>query len=115
MPVSSSKRVAPFCQDPRYYESIYDTEAQASTGTVWNSNRDNSQQYHGDMTAEEMTRYNMVANDISTYISTMAVSFMTGAEDIETQWDTFVSTIESMGIDQCIEIKQDAYDRYLQR
>ncbi len=106
---------APFCQDPRYYESIYDTEAQASTGTVWNSNRDNSQQYHGDMTAEEMTQYNMVANDISTYISTMAVSFMTGAEDIETQWDTFVSTIESMDIAQCIEIKQNAYDRYLQR
>ena len=41
--------------------------------------------------------------------------YETGAQDIESQWDTFVSTIESMGIDECISIKQDAYDRYLRR
>ena len=106
---------APFCQDPRYYESVYDTQAQADTATVWNSNRNNSQQYHGDLTGDENTRYNAVYNDIDTYIANMSVSFITGAQDIESQWDTFVSTIESMGIDECISIKQDAYDRYLQR
>lgn len=106
---------APFCLDSRYYDSIYDTEAQAEATTVWNSNRDNSQQYHGDMTSDESSTYSTVYNDIETYISTMSISFMTGAVDIDAEWDNFVSTIESMGIESCIEIKQAAYDRYLER
>ena len=28
------------------------------------------------------------------------------------QWDTFVETCKSMGIDDCVEIYQVAYDRY---
>lgn len=106
---------APFCLDDRYYDSVYDTEAQAEATTIWNSNRSNSQQYHGDMTSQEGTAYSAVYNDIDTYISTMSISFMTGASDIEAEWENFVSTIESMGIESCIEIKQAAYDRYLQR
>lgn len=106
---------APYCLDARYYDSIYDTEAQASATDIWNSNRDNTQQYHGDMTSDENEAYSTIYNDIDTYISNMSVSFMTGASDIETQWDTFVSTVESMNIAACISIKQDAYDRYQKR
>ena len=90
-------------------------EGQAEATDIWNSNRNNSQQYHGDMTSDEATAYSTVYNGIDTYISTTSISFMTGASDIAAQWDTFVSTIETMGIDSCIEIKQAAYDRYLQR
>ena len=106
---------APYTLDPRYYDSIYDTEAQASALDIWNSNRNNSQQYHGNLTSDENNEYNVLYNDIDTYISNMAVSFMTGAEDIDAQWDTFVSTIESMNIARCIEIKQGAYDRFISR
>ena len=106
---------APFCLDSRYYDSVYDTEAQANATEIWNSNRSNSQQYHGDMTSDENTAYSAVYNDIDTYIANMSVSFMTGAANIDAEWDTFVSTVESMGIEKCISIKQDAYDRYQQR
>lgn len=106
---------APYCLDERYYDSIYDTEAQASATEIWNSNRSNTQQYHGDMTSDENSAYNAVYSDINTYISNMTVSFMTGAADIQSQWDTFVSTVESMDIASCIAIKQDAYDRFEQR
>lgn len=106
---------APYCLDERYYDSVYDTEAQAQSSEIWNSNRNNSQQYKGDMTSEENADYSALYSDISTYIANMTVSFMTGAEDIDAQWDTFVSTIESMDIAGCIEIKQAAYDRYRSR
>lgn len=106
---------APYCLDERYYDSVYDTQAQADANDIWNSNRNSSQKYYGDMTGDENTQYSAVYNDIDTYISNMAVSFMTGAADVDSEWDTFVSTIESMGIDQCIEIKQAAYDRYCSR
>lgn len=106
---------APFTLDSRYYDSIYDTEAQASATDIWNSNRNNSQQYHGSLTSDENSAYNALYSDIETYIDNMAVSFMTGAADVDEQWDTFVSTIESMDIASCIQIKQDAYDRFVNR
>ena len=106
---------APYCMDDRYYDSVYDTEAQATASEIWNSNRNTTMKYYGDLTAEENEQYSALYNDIDTYISTMTVSFMTGAEDINAKWDTFVSTIESMDIDTCIQIKQAAYERYAQR
>lgn len=106
---------APYSIDTRYYDSIYDTEAQAEASDIWNSNRSTEQKYYGDLTSEENSDYSALYSDIETYITTMTVSFMTGAEDIDAQWDTFVSTIESMDIASCIEIKQAAYERYVQR
>lgn len=106
---------APYILDTRYYDSIYDTEAQATAIGIWNSNRDNSQQYHGELTSDENSAYNAIYSDIDTYIDNMAISFMTGAADVDAEWDTFVSTIESMDIAGCIEIKQDAYDRFVNR
>ena len=104
-----------FCIDSRYYDSIYDTEAQASATDVWNSNRNNTQQFHGDLTADENAEYSALYNDIDTYVETMTVSFMTGSADIDAEWDTFVSKINEMDIDSCIALKQAAYDRYLER
>lgn len=106
---------APYSIDDRYYDSIYDTDAQAEASDIWNSNRDTAKKYYGDLTSDENSEYSAVYSDIATYIATMTVSFMTGTEDIDGQWDTFVSTIESMDIAACIEIKQAAYDRYAQR
>ncbi len=106
---------APYSVDPRFYDSIYDTQAQADAMNIWNSNRSTEKKYYGDLNADENTEYSAIFSDIDTYIDTMTVSFMTGAEDIDTEWDTFVSTIEEMDIASCIQIKQAAYDRYTQR
>ena len=38
--------------------------------------------------------------------------FITGELDIETQWDAFQQDLESMGIQDCIDIYQEAYDNY---
>lgn len=106
---------APFCLDERYYDSVYDTQEQSEASEIWNSNRDNSQQYHGDMNSEESYEYNAIYNDIDTYIDTMSISFITGVIDVNEQWDTFVETLYDMGIEDCIAIKQAAYDRYAER
>lgn len=106
---------APFSLDERYYDSIYDNDTQASATDIWNSNRNNSQQYHGSLTSEESATYSGIYSDISTYIASMTVSFMTGSEDIDEQWESFVDTVESMNIDACIQLKQAAYDRYMLR
>lgn len=53
--------------------------------------------------------------DISTYVKEMTAQFISGAMDIDSNWDNYISTLQSMGIDRCIEITQAAYERYLAR
>lgn len=63
---------------------------------------------------ESVERAGMYA-DISTYVKETTAQFISGALDIESNWDTYVSNLESMGVERCIEITQGAYDRYLAR
>ena len=67
------------------------------------------------MTAEEGNEYNTIFVDIETYVQEMSVQFIMGTMDIESNWDTYVSTIESMNIARCIEIKQASVARYLDK
>lgn len=40
-------------------------------------------------------------------------AFITGAKDIDTEWDAFVKEIEGLGLAELLKIKQAAYDRYV--
>ena len=53
--------------------------------------------------------------DIETYAKENSTQFITGVLDIETGWDSYISTIQGMNLERAIEITQAAYDRYLQR
>ena len=53
--------------------------------------------------------------DVETYVQEKTTQMITGVLDIETEWDTYISDIESMGIADATAITQAAYDRYLQR
>ncbi len=70
--------------------------------------------YNASLTLEESETYAPILNDIYTYVSEMTLKFITGAEDPETGWDDYVATIEAMGVDTIIEIKQTALERYLE-
>ena len=41
--------------------------------------------------------------------------FISGALDIESNWDAYISALEASGMERAIEITQAAYDRYLAR
>ncbi len=63
------------------------------------------------LTDEESDVYNGNVADIETYAQESILSFITGAMDINTEWDTYVSTLESMGVQENMEIYQAALDR----
>lgn len=63
------------------------------------------------LTDEESDSYNANVADIETYAQECILSFITGAMDIDTEWDTYVSTLESMGVYENMEIYQAALDR----
>ena len=40
----------------------------------------------------------------------MTAEFVLGRQDIDTGWDTFVATVEALGVNRMAEIYQAAYD-----
>lgn len=67
------------------------------------------------MTSEENQEYASIFTNITTYSREKITQFITGIGDINTEWDGFVSTINDLGIERCIELRQAALDRYLNR
>lgn len=66
------------------------------------------------MTPDERTESSSIYNMLDTYIEEMALKFITGEEPLD-NYDSFIATLNSMGADRLLEIRQTAYDRYLAR
>lgn len=53
--------------------------------------------------------------DISKYVTQMFAAFVTGDEDIEAQWDTYVANLQQMGLQDVLDCYDAAYARYIAR
>ena len=67
------------------------------------------------LTQEESTERAALYADISTIVKEQTAQFISGALDIESNWDAYISALEASGMERAIEITQAAYDRYLAR
>ena len=63
-------------------------------------------------TEDERDLINSKYTEIQTYKDEMCSRFITGKESLD-NFDTFVETIKSMGIEEVLEAYQAAYDRYM--
>ena len=63
------------------------------------------------MTSEQTEDFSMYYTDANTYVSEMIIKFIEGKEPLE-NFDSYVSTARAMGMDQAIQIYQDAYDAF---
>ena len=61
---------------------------------------------------DENARYSDLSAPMDTYISEMAVKFVTGDEDLA-DFDKFLKKLDEMGLQEILKIQQAAYDRYL--
>lgn len=66
------------------------------------------------MTAEEGQEYSTTYGDILTFVYETIPQFIIGSKPIS-EFDDFVNQIKSMGIERCIELQQNALDRYIAR
>ena len=100
--------------DPRIIrDNVYSDNVIACT-EVWESAYGSSESNISDavtMTTEESDEFYGKYTDIGTHAQTELLRFVVGENSMD-QWDTFVETCKSMGIDDCVEIYQAAYDRY---
>ncbi|GEM03190.1 sugar ABC transporter substrate-binding protein [Halolactibacillus miurensis] len=65
------------------------------------------------LTDEEQKTVNTIQQDLSSYVEQMEARFITGVEPIS-NWGDYVATIESMNVDEYVQIHQEAYDRWAQ-
>lgn len=85
--------------------------------SIWDSDWDVENSYtipELSMTADETSVYAGTYTDINTYVVECATKFITGYMDLS-EWDNYVAQVKSMGIDKCIEVHQNALDRFNNR
>ena len=63
------------------------------------------------LTKEQQDQVSTVRTDLQTYVEQMEAKFITGVEPLD-NWDKFVSTINSMGVDDYVKVYQEAYDTW---
>ncbi len=66
------------------------------------------------LTTEESDIYTSTYNDINTYVSETFLLFINGDKPLD-EFDEFVDNINNLGIQDCLDCQQAAYDRYLKR
>ena len=62
------------------------------------------------LSADDQDEYADLWTDLEKYISQMHGKFITGQEDLETGWDSYLSRLNQMGLEEVLEIYQNAYD-----
>ena len=106
-----------FRQSQEYLEQYYPYQQQMDALNLWAKSTDNVRKHTMPAVSpmlEESSELAILETDISTYVLENVVEYVQGSKPMS-QFDEFVSTLKTMGIDRYIEIYQDAYDRYLNK
>lgn len=92
------------------------SEAAISCEDTWNDNIDNQNDYPvgAAMTIDEGDQYNRHAGDLVTLVKQYTAKFITGDEPLS-NIPEFQQKLRDTGIQDCIDAKQSAYDRYMSR
>lgn len=106
-----------YAQNKADLRASYDEIKQAAIN-AWNGTRDVTRSSFVKLftlNAEESEVVQQYYTDISTYAAETIGKMLVGELSIDAEWDTFVSTIESMGIAEVTAAYQSAGDRYFAR
>ena len=63
------------------------------------------------LTADENTSIQTKSVEVQNYYTQSKVQFITGAMDLDADWETYVQGLENMGMSDLIQVYQAAYDR----
>jgi ABC-type sugar transport system, periplasmic component len=105
----------PFVQDVRYLEQFLSLPAQKDSINIWGDHNGVAYRLPSiTPTSEESSEFAMIMNEINTYRDEMTIRFILGTESLD-NYDNFIKTLETMGIERAIEIQNAAYTRYKAR
>lgn len=70
---------------------------------------------YAQLSTEEAVTYSELESELNTYVDSKVLEFVTGTLDIDKNFDDFVQTMYDMGLTDMLKLKQDAYDRAMER
>lgn len=94
------------------------SEVQLQARKNWLENSDGANIYpsYAALNAEESAIYGAKIGDVDTYVEEMTLKYITGAEPLtDESFQTYQATLDGFGMQECIQVYQNAYDRYLAR
>lgn len=68
-----------------------------------------------ELTSEKNDEYNKIMNEIKTYVDENQIKFITGALDVDSDFEKYVDQIKKMKIETAAAYMQEAYDAYKNR
>lgn len=102
-----------YVQDKRYMEQYSNAPQQQQALSQWTKSDAAKYQYPNVSVADaDSAEYSKIMGDIETYTAEMAIRYITGDADLATFESEYLKTMESMGINRVLEMKQAAYDAY---
>jgi len=90
------------------------TDAEKACGPAWTQGDSEYFLPNITTTADEGEELSSIMSDIKTYIEEQQALFVTGQRPLS-EFEDFINTVKSMGIEDAEEIYQDALDRYNER
>lgn len=96
---------------PERIKTYFYTDQQFTNNQIWMSNADSEYMLIGVTSplSDNVEEYNAMVSDITTYADTMVLSFIIGNTSMD-EWDSFQKQLEALGINECVEMMQEAYD-----
>lgn len=103
--------------EERYWSEIYDEAAYDAVDLWMNADNDKAYDLPGTLfyTTDESTVYATKITDVETYFNQYILAAITGEQDIDATWDDYVEKLYSLGLQECIDATQNAYERYQSR
>jgi hypothetical protein len=59
--------------------------------------------------------YSNLFNDIDTYVKEFTMGVITGQTDLDSGWSNYIAQLERMGVQQIIDMQQEALDGFYSR
>ena len=84
---------------------------------LWTADSDGAWNYplSATFSSDESAEYASIYADISTYVTECIPQFVNGTLSVEKDYDEFQQNLKDMGIERCEEIRQQAYDRFMNK
>ena len=64
--------------------------------------------------ADDLNTLAVTQANITSIIDNQWSLWMTGEQDIDSTWDAYVKSVQDAGLDTVLQIRQKAFDQYLQ-
>lgn len=78
---------------------------------VWQQNRTDLCVPELSLTTEEGSEFEKLYTGLKEYVQTQTVRFITGQISLDTEWNNYLQTVSNMGIERCLQIKNNAMNR----